>query len=129
MADQKNQERCQEVDDYIAGFEAPVRERLEAVRSLVLETAAGCSEKLAWGAPTYYLNGYLLQFAAYKKHLGFYTTPATLEHWKEALSGYKTNEKTTVQFPHNPELPLDLMTEMILFRIRVKETESQDTNK
>ena len=31
MADQKNQERCQEVDDYIAGFEAPVRERLEAV--------------------------------------------------------------------------------------------------
>ena len=36
MADQKNQERCQEVDDYIAGFEAPVRERLEAVRSLVL---------------------------------------------------------------------------------------------
>ena len=30
MADQKNQERCQEVDDYIAGFEAPVRERLEA---------------------------------------------------------------------------------------------------
>ena len=37
MADQKNQERCQEVDDYIAGFEAPVRERLEAVRSLVLE--------------------------------------------------------------------------------------------
>ena len=83
MADQKNQERCQEVDDYIAGFEAPVRERLEAVRSLVLETAAGCSEKLAWGAPTYYLNGYLLQFAAYKKHLGFYTTPATLEHWKE----------------------------------------------
>ena len=67
--------------------------------------------------------------AAYKKHLGFYTTPATLEHWKEALSGYKTNEKNTVQFPHNKELPLDLMKEMILFRIREKETESQDTNK
>ena len=45
------------------------------------------------------------------------------------MSGYKTNEKNTVQFPHNKELPLDLMKEMILFRIREKETESQDTNK
>lgn len=37
MADKNNPDRCQEVDDYIAGFESPVRERLEAVRSLILK--------------------------------------------------------------------------------------------
>lgn len=125
MNTEKNQGAGQEVDRYIEGFDPFVQERLRAVRSIILETVPGCEEKLSWGAPTYYLNGYLLQFAAYKKHLGFYTTPATLKRFQEELSGYKTNEKNTVQFPHDGELPCELIRKMTAFRLEEKSLEEK----
>ncbi len=79
----ESQEHCQEVDDYIAGFEAPVQERLEAVDPVLgLPPDAARSWR---GAPNVLLKRIShLQFAAYKKHLGFHH-PATLDIGKGAV--------------------------------------------
>jgi uncharacterized protein YdhG (YjbR/CyaY superfamily) len=67
--------------------------------------------------PLYSQNGFLVQFAAHKKHIGFYCSPASIDYFKEELRDYKTNEKNTIQFPLEIELPLELIKRIILFRV------------
>jgi uncharacterized protein YdhG (YjbR/CyaY superfamily) len=38
--------------------------------------------------PTFVLNGNLVHFAAFKKHIGFYPTPHGIEEFQEELSAY-----------------------------------------
>lgn len=105
------------VDEYINDFENPIKDQLIILRNIIKETIPDVEEKLSWGAPTYYYHGYLIQFAGYKKHIGFYTTPSTIEKFKEELKGYKTNSKNTTQFPIDKPLPTELIKKMILFRV------------
>ena len=111
-----------DIKEYIEGFEPPVQAYLLEMRRIILDTIPECTEKIAWGAPAYYLNGYLLQIAANKKHLGFYTSPGTLEEFREDLAVYKTNNKNTVQFPYDTKLPEALIRKMIQFRKKEKLT-------
>ncbi|MCQ4670318.1 DUF1801 domain-containing protein [Lactonifactor longoviformis] len=111
-----------DIKEYIEGFEPPVQAYLLEMRRIILDTIPECTEKIAWGAPAYYLNGYLLQIAANKKHLGFYTSPGTLEEFMEDLAVYKTNKKNTVQFPYDTKLPEALIRKMIQFRKKEKLT-------
>ena len=111
-----------DIKEYIEGFEPPVQAYLLEMRRIILDTIPECTEKIAWGAPAYYLNGYLLQIAANKKHLGFYTSPGTLEEFREDLAVSKTNKKNTVQFPYDTKLPEALIRKMIQFRKKEKLT-------
>ena len=36
----------------------------------------------SWSAPLYNQNAFLVQFAAYKKHIGFYCRPAAISYFK-----------------------------------------------
>ena len=111
-----------DIKEYIEGFEPSVQAYLLEMRRIIMDTIPDCTEKIAWGAPAYYLNGYLLQIAANKKHLGFYTSPGTLEEFREDLAVYKTIKKNTVQFPYDTKLPEALIRKMIQFRQREKLT-------
>lgn len=108
----------QSVDEYIGGYSGPVRKQLEDLRRAILETDPAITEKIAWGAPTYYRNGYLVQFAAAGRHIGFYTSPETLKAFEKELAGYKTNQKNTVRFPLDQDIPASLVRQMVIFRIR-----------
>jgi len=63
------------IDAYIAGCPAHVRELLERLRTVVREAAPGAEEAIKYPLPTFVLNGNLVHFAAFKKHLGFYPAP------------------------------------------------------
>ena len=67
--------------------------------------------------PAFKLNGNLVWFAAFKKHIGFYPTALVIEAFKEKLSAYKTS-KGTVKFPLNEPLPIDLIKEIVRFRVK-----------
>jgi uncharacterized protein YdhG (YjbR/CyaY superfamily) len=105
------------VDDYIDQFEEKTKQKLIELRNAIRETVPDASEKIAWGAPTYNQNGFLVQFAGYKKHIGFYCSPAAISFFKKELLHYKTNEKNTIQFPLDKELPLELVKRIVQFRI------------
>lgn len=106
------------VDDYNSKFNNDIKKKLDCLRMIIKQNAPDANEKISWGVPTYNLNGFLVQYAACKKHIGFYTSLTTLEYFKEQLKDYKTNMKNTVQFPIDKELPVDLIKKMVLFKVK-----------
>jgi len=58
----------QTVEEYIEQFEPKIQEILTDLRHAILKAAPNAEERIAWSTPTYYQNGFLVQFAAYKKH-------------------------------------------------------------
>lgn len=105
------------VDVYIESFEGEVKEHLNLMRNMILALAPDAEESISYGMPAFKLHGKpLVYFAGYKKHVGFYATPAGHKAFKNELSKYKQG-KGSVQFPNDEKLPLDLIKRIILFRI------------
>lgn len=104
------------IDAYIAGYPADVQERLQAIRQTVKNAAPDAEEAISYGVPAFKLNGTLVQFGAAKKHIGFYPTPAAVEAFQDQLAPYQS-AKGSVQFPFDQPLPLDLIAEMVKFRV------------
>mgnify|MGYP000029144895 FL=1 len=107
-----------QVDEYINRFPAEIKERLTAIRNIIRELAPEATERICMRMPTYDLNGkWLVHFAAFNKHIGFYPQPEGVEAFKNKLAGYNTS-KGAVQFPHNKPLPLDIIREIVAYRIK-----------
>ncbi|MFT3753195.1 MAG: DUF1801 domain-containing protein [Paludibacter sp.] len=104
------------VDSYIDSFPEETQKLLEQLRAIIKETAPEAEEKISYGMPGYKLNGMLVYFAGYAKHIGFYPGVACIVAFMEELSVYKTS-KGTVQFPLNRPLPTELIIHMVKFRI------------
>ncbi len=110
--------RFENIDDYIYSFPIEIQEKLEKVRATIKDIAPEAEEKISYAIPTFVLNNRnLVHFAAFKNHLGFYPTPAAGEEFKEELLVYKTG-KGSVQFPYHQELPLDLISRIVRFRVQ-----------
>jgi uncharacterized protein YdhG (YjbR/CyaY superfamily) len=92
------------MDEYIAGFPHEVQEILGRIRATLRRTAPGAAETIKYQMPTFTLQGNLVHFAAYKKHIGFYPTPSGIEKFKHELSVYK-GAKGSVQFPLHRPIP------------------------
>ena len=104
------------IDEYIAACPEELRERLKEIRKTITASAPGAEEKISYGMPTFFLNGNLVHFAAFKNHIGFYPTPSGIEAFKDDLSTYK-GAKGSVQFPLEKPLPLKLIGRIVKFRV------------
>ena len=113
---QKNSSAPQTIDEYISGFPEDVRQILTQIRSVIKESAPGAVEKISYQMPTFYLNGNLVHFAAFPKHIGFYPTPGGIEAFKDEIARYKWS-KGAVQFPLDEPMPYDLIRRIVAFRV------------
>jgi len=114
------------IDDYILNCDPDVQERLRQLRLVIKEAAPEAIEKISWKMPTFVLNGNLVFFAAFKKHIGFYPLPSAMEAFKDELSEYKSS-KGSVQFPLNKPLPLELISRIVKARV-VENTKQAEEN-
>jgi len=106
------------IDEYIAGFPKDVQDALELVRATIKEAAPDAEETISYAIPTFTLNNsYLVYFAAFKNHIGFYALPSGNEAFKQELLLYKTG-KGSIQFPLGKPMPLSLITKIVKFRIK-----------
>ncbi len=105
------------VDEYIKGCPAALQKRLNEIRNAILKAAPGAEERISYQMPAYYLRGILVYFAAHKDHIGFYPTASGVEAFKKELSQYKYS-KGTIQFPLNKPFPFDLITRIVIFRVK-----------
>jgi len=105
------------IDAYIAGFSEGVQEILQKIRGIVKEAAPDAEETIKYQIPTFVLNGNLVHFAAFEKHIGLYPTPSGIEQFKDALSVYK-NAKGSVQFPLDSAIPYTLIKKIVKFRVK-----------
>ena len=105
------------IDEYIAGFPKNVQEILQKIRKTIREAAPDAKEAISYQMPSFRLEGNLVYFAAFKKHIGFYPIPSGIEEFKDELAVYEQG-KGSVQFPLDRPMPLDLITRIVKFRVR-----------
>ncbi|PRY55158.1 uncharacterized protein YdhG (YjbR/CyaY superfamily) [Arcticibacter pallidicorallinus] len=105
-----------DTESYISSFPENVRLILQQLRSAIKEAAPEAEETIKYDMPTYVQHGNLVHFAAYRNHIGFYATPTGHAAFEQQLSGYKSG-KGSVQFPIEEALPLELVKEIVRFRV------------
>ncbi len=105
------------IDDYIATFPQEVQVTLEMLRQTIRKAAPDATEKISYQMPTFYLNGNLVHFTAFKKHIGFYPAPSGISEFKDELVKYKTS-KGAIQFPIDSALPHTLVKKIVQFRVK-----------
>jgi uncharacterized protein YdhG (YjbR/CyaY superfamily) len=105
------------IDDYVAAFPPDVRVLLAKLRATIRKAAPRAEEKISYAIPTFFLNGNLVHFAGYKKHIGFYPGASGIKAFKRELSAYK-GAKGSVQFPLDEPMPLGLVRKIVRFRVK-----------
>jgi len=116
------------VDEYIAGFPAGTQKLLKQLRATIKKAAPGAEEIISYMMPAYKYKGVLVYFGGYAHHIGFYPTGSGIEHFKKEIAGYKSS-KGTVQFPLDAPLPVQLVKDIVAFRMLENEAKAERKKK
>ena len=113
------------IDDYLAEHTGPHRQLMDELRALVTDLAPGATEALAWGMPTWKLNGNLIHVAAAKHHVGLYPGADGVAFVSEELAerGFRFS-KGTIQLPVDRPIPVDLVERLVTFRVAQQEAKA-----
>ena len=108
------------IDEYIAGCRQEIRPMLSDLRRTIRDAAPMAGEKISWGMATFTHFGNLIHFAAEKKHIGLHPGSSGVEAFIPRLSGYSCS-KGTIRLPYDQPLPLDLIGDIVRFRVAEQE--------
>lgn len=99
------------IEDYICIQPEKAQTYLRQVNETIRAAIPEAAEKISWQMPTYWKKHNLIQFAAFKKHIGLYPGPKAIEVFSDHLKAYKTS-KGAIQFPYDQPLPLELIAQI-----------------
>jgi uncharacterized protein YdhG (YjbR/CyaY superfamily) len=116
------------IDQYIEGFPEEIQIILSKIRAAVKKAAPMAVERISYQIPAFYFNGNLVYFAAFKNHIGFFPTSSGVAAFQKELAKYKTT-KGTIQFPLDKPLPLDLIKQIVKFRVKENTPKKADSKK
>jgi uncharacterized protein YdhG (YjbR/CyaY superfamily) len=105
------------VTEYINAAPAEAKKKLREIRAILKKVAPKATEALKWSTPVFEENRILFAYAAFKSHLNFMPTAASLAPFKEELAGYKKG-KDTIQFPYDKPLPVGLIRKIAAHRVK-----------
>jgi len=105
------------IDEYIAVCPADVQKILERIRRTVQKAAPKAEETIRYGMPTFQLNGVLVHFAAFKRHIGFYP-PVRGDAGLEAALARFAGEKGSLRFPLDEPMPYELIERIVKLRVK-----------
>lgn len=108
------------VDDYFARLSPPQRAALSRLRTLILAAAPNAEECIAYGIPTFKLNGTAIAgIAAFKHHCSYFPySGRVVELLAGELGSFSTN-KGTIRFTLDAPLPAALVRKLVRTRIKV----------
>jgi len=118
-----DKESYKTVDEYIEAQPEPTKKALFQLKSYILEAAPKSIELFNYNIPAFALieggkREQQIMIAGYKKHVGLYPHPTTMEQFDKELSDYKKS-KGSVQFPVDKPLPKSLIIEMVKYRLKL----------
>ena len=113
----ENKKAPNTIDEYIAPFSKNIQSSLEEIRQTIREAAPEAKEVISYKMPAFKQNGILVWFAAFKNHIGFFPKASATEAFKNKLASYQIS-KGTIRFPLNEPLPLNLIKEIVKFRVK-----------
>jgi uncharacterized protein YdhG (YjbR/CyaY superfamily) len=105
------------IDDYIAGFPPEVQAILEKIRATVRKAAPKATEKISYQMPAFTLDGVLIYFAAFKKHIGVYPPVRGDETLMKQVAPYQ-GPKGNLQFPLDEPIPYALIGRIVKARVK-----------
>ena len=105
------------IDEYISAFSPEVRAILRRIRQVVRSAAPDAQEAISYRIPAFKLNGVLVYFAAFKKHIGFYPPIRGDSRLEKALSPY-AGEKGNLRFPLDQPIPYALIERITKLRVK-----------
>ena len=99
------------IGEYIERQPEEVQPYLQQMNQAIKAAIPDTKEKISWSMPTYWKKHNLIQFAAFKKHIGLYPGPEAVAVFADRLTEYKTS-KGAIHFPYSEPLPLELIAEI-----------------
>jgi len=105
-----------DIDEYIAAFAPEVQSILEAIRLVIKQAAPQAQEAMSYNIPSFRLNGTLVYFAAFKKHIGFYPPVRGDARLAKAIAPY-SGEKGSLKFPLDEPIPYALIKRIVKLRV------------
>lgn len=109
----------QNVDAYIRGFPADVRQILSALRKAIQQVVPEAEESISYRIPTYKLaKRPIVYFAGYQHHVSLYPATERSVAPLPRLTPYRSG-RGTLKFPLETAVPLALVKQFV--RLRVKE--------
>jgi uncharacterized protein YdhG (YjbR/CyaY superfamily) len=105
------------LDEYIREFPSEVQKVLEKIRETIKKEAPNATEAISYGIPTFKLNGNLVHFGAYEKHVGFYPGAMAIEVFQKEMGEYITG-KGTIQFQLSEPIPYHLISKITAYRVK-----------
>ena len=108
---------ARDIDDYISRYPKDVQVILRKMRLAIHKVAPAASERISYQIPTFYLQGNLVHFAAFSKHVSFFPTSSGVAKFQKELTKYKTS-KGTIQFQLDQPIPYDLLRRIVVFRVK-----------
>jgi len=111
-------QKVTDVDQYLTLFPEATKEKLEQLRELIRDCAPEAEEVISYNIPAYKYHGFLVYFSGYAKHVSISFPPRTImQTFHDELSPY-VSSKSTVQFPLDKPLPLDLIRRMVIYKMK-----------
>lgn len=71
------------IDDYIALYSPEIQAILARIRVTISRAAPNAQETISYKIPAFTLNGVLVYFAAFKKHIGLYPPVRAMQSWRK----------------------------------------------
>ena len=112
--------KFESVEGYLTSLPEEVRDKLLELKKYILEAVPGAVQMMNYNIPAFALieggkRDQQIMISGFKKHLGFYPHPTTIEKFSDELKVFKSG-KGSVQFPLNKPLPKDLILRMVKYR-------------
>jgi len=104
------------VDEYITFQPEVYRKSLEQLRDLIRTLAPEAKESISYGIACYSYHYMLVGFSAHKNHFSFTSMSSTLfQKYAHELEGFDTS-MGGIRFKPGQDIPVDLITRIILER-------------
>jgi uncharacterized protein YdhG (YjbR/CyaY superfamily) len=124
-----NKTRFHSVEEYIAAQSPLTQQRLQELSDAVANAAPLAVPVISYNMPAYKYHGIVVYFAAHARHIGFYPgANAVTQMFADELAAYET-AKGTVRFPMVEPVPVDLVRQIVEFRVAENEARAEAKRK
>lgn len=105
------------VASYLAALPPKPRAALQKIRKAILAAAPDAEERISYGVPAYFQQGWLIFFAAHSKHLSLHgVNPRLREEFPLELAKFEVSGSTVHFSPEHP-VPLSLVKKIVKRRL------------
>jgi uncharacterized protein YdhG (YjbR/CyaY superfamily) len=115
------------IDDYIATFPPDVQAILQRIRATIAKAVPAAQERISYRIPAFALDGDVVYFAAFKKHIGLYP-PVRDSKLKQEVARY-AGPKGNLQFPLTQRIPYALIGRIAKARAKENATRKRIRSK